>query len=179
MDRRYILAILAVGFIDVIAAVGGPLIDTVFDVGDAPLSIAYGIAAVVTFLGLLPIAIDREKAGGFGFRELIASVFIIIFFLLLTSEAFFHVNLPEGNLTPQLVSNFTTLTGVVVGAYFGVTALEKVSDSRSRRTVETKTHADDHDDSTEALHGILSFARALLQNFSIARNSLASLARTQ
>jgi hypothetical protein len=149
MDRRYLFAILAVGFIDVIAAIGGPLIDYVYDIGDIPLSIAYGIAAVVTFLGLLPIAIDREKANNFGFRELIASVFVIIFLLLLTSEAFFHVNLPEGNLTSQLVNNFTTLTGVVVGAYFGTTAIEKFSGSHSRRTVKAKVDGDEHDDSTE------------------------------
>jgi hypothetical protein len=96
--------------------------------------------------------IDRDNEGVFGFRELIASVFIITFLLLLTSEAFFHVKLSEGNLTSQLVNNFTTLTGVVVGAYFGATAIEKVSASRNRATKEANADIK-HDGQSETLPG--------------------------
>lgn len=113
--------------VDIAAVVSGPILDLVFH-QDAAFQIAYGIAAIVTFLGLLPVAMDAELQW-FQFRELIASGFVVTYLLLVTAAAFFHNNLPEGNITPAFVNNFTTLTAVVVGAYFTARTAEKITDT--------------------------------------------------
>jgi hypothetical protein len=140
MHLAYFLFVLVV---DAAAAVLAPIMDIRFH-NDAAFQIAYGSAAIVTFLGLLPIALD-SNISWFRFRELVASGFVVTYLLLVTSAAFFHTELPEGNITPAFVNNFTTLTGVVVGAYFTTRAVENVADS----VTGGKTKAPSPDD-TEA-----------------------------
>jgi hypothetical protein len=113
--------------VDIAAVILGPILDLVFH-QDAAFQIAYGIAAIVTFLGLLPVAMDAELQW-FQFRELVASGFVVTYLLLVTAAAFFHNDLPEGNITPAFVNNFTTLTAVVVGAYFTARTAEKITDT--------------------------------------------------
>jgi hypothetical protein len=145
MDRRYIFYIVVVASTDIAAAAAGPLILEFFG-SYVGFAVAYGVAAVVTFLGLLPIAIDRSIVTAFGFRELMASVILIIFFLLLTSQTSLVGKETESSLTPQLVSNFTAITITVVGAYFGASAIERISASRNGKTKETNEETNEAQD---------------------------------
>jgi hypothetical protein len=141
---RTLILVTLVVLVDLAVAVLGPIYDGWY--GDTVFEIAYGVAAVATFLLLMAIALD-PKQDRFQFRELISTSFIIVYLLLVTETIFFHKKLPEGNFTATLISNFTTLTGVVVGAYFGTNAVEKFAESRAR------SNEDRHRDETEKADG--------------------------
>lgn len=133
---------LTVVVVDVAAVALAPIFDTHLHDFDVPFQIAYGMVAVVTFLCLLPVALDKNELR-FKFRELIASSFIVTYLALVTSAAFFHRNLPEGNITATFVSNFTTLVGVVVGAYFTAGAVERFADSKKVKSSREENGKDD------------------------------------
>jgi hypothetical protein len=140
MKAKNLVYILIVLVVDAAAAILAPILDIHFH-NDAAFQIAYGSAAVITFVGLLPVALDSDVQW-FQFRELVASGFVVTYLLLVTSATFFHNDLPEGNITPAFVNNFTTLTGVVVGAYFTTRAVETVTNSVTGRNADASPPAD-------------------------------------
>jgi hypothetical protein len=154
MGGKNLLIWFTVLLIDVAAVVLAPILDVTFH-NDAAFQIAYGVAAVTTFLGLFPVAINAQVSW-FQFRELIASGFVVTYLLLVTSATFFHKNLPEGNITPAFVNNFTTLTGVVVGAYFTTRSAEKITDiiTASKNKPEPSTgHSQDGENPADPPQG--------------------------
>jgi hypothetical protein len=77
---------------------------------------------------------------GFGFREALAASIFTLYLLVVANVIFFRSGHDLPPLGHAMLENFTTLTTVVAGFYFGGKALEgaagAVLDRRDRRAAE-------------------------------------------
>jgi hypothetical protein len=114
-----------IGLIDIAAFLGGIALSYVNAIGFAAATAgAVFVVVVVTFLGLLSIAQNIKDA--------IAGAFVVVYFTIILLIVFANVGDEAGadSLLRQIISNFTTLTGVVVGSYFAAVAVQTVSNNR-------------------------------------------------
>jgi hypothetical protein len=128
---------------DIVVAGLAPLWDTYFKQSDKALETGAAVIAVATFLGVW--LLQRHAAAGHharnSMRDGIAAAFVVTYLVIVAWAAFFSyypippseagantpqtVQLPP--LTQALIGNFTVLTGVVVGGYFGADAVKQVT----------------------------------------------------
>jgi phospholipase/lecithinase/hemolysin len=114
-----------IALIDIAAFLGGIALSYVDAIGFAAATAgAVFVVVVVTFLGLLSIAQNIKDA--------IAAAFVVVYFTMILLIVFANVGNEAGadSLLRQIISNFTTLTGVVVGSYFAAVAVQTVSNNR-------------------------------------------------
>ena len=128
---------------DVLVAGLAPLWDYFFKQSDKALMTGAAVIAVSTFLGVW--LLQRHEAAGHharnSMRDGIAAAFVVTYLVIVAWAAFFSyypiapseagahppppLQLPP--LTQALIGNFTILTGVVVGGYFGADAVKQVT----------------------------------------------------
>jgi hypothetical protein len=134
--------------VDSVIAVAAPPIDiwyleNVNHSAQIPLESGAALVAVVTFVGIW--LIQRYWSGGDALtdmRSAISGSFIVVYLVILSWSAFFPPGFNTGildYLSSTFISNFTVLTGVVVGFYFTTTAASyiathKRADENRRRT---------------------------------------------
>jgi hypothetical protein len=123
---------------DLAAVVAGPVLADIIDT-DVPVQCSVGIVAIVTFVGFLTFHMtgERERSPDAVMRPTIAATFVIVFLALVSVTAFFTGETEEvaSPIASNLLSNFATLTGVVVAFYFGASAVEGAL--RQRDSTET------------------------------------------
>ena len=92
----------------------------------APLGLAVGATAIITFVGML--ALSQESTGAWkiteaSMRTAIASSILAQYQALVAIVAFFSAgtDAPSG-ISQTLISNFTTIVGIVIAFYFGASA---------------------------------------------------------
>jgi hypothetical protein len=126
---------------DVLIAVAGPVADSFGFVKAMPIGAA--VVAVWTYLLVWLIQRDPAHEGSKGtvkhgeksttnsMRDAITATFIVTYLVLVSWTAFLHEEegKPAGIAT-TFVSNFTFLTGIVVGFYFGTDAIRQVAQIR-------------------------------------------------
>ena len=122
---------------DLAAVVGGPVLAQVTD-SDVAQQCAIGVVAVASFVGFLTFHMageDRQSADSV-MRPTIAATFVLVFLALVSVTAFFTSETEEvaSPIASNLLSNFATLTGVVVAFYFGASAFERAFGGRERST---------------------------------------------
>jgi hypothetical protein len=118
--------------VDVLAFCGGIALSFWGAVGfRASTAGALFVVAVVTFLGLLSIAENVKQA--------IAGSFVVVYFGILMTLIFARVRDLDSNISRQILSNFTTLTGVIVASYFGTATIETVSANRHPDSTATQS----------------------------------------
>ena len=130
--------------VDLAVAVGAPLWNYYFTRDDIPLQAGAAVIAVTTFTSVW--LIQRSRAYGNpttdSMRDAIAASFVVTYLVMVAWSAFFNyaVNVDQGRqavlapLTQTLISNFTILTGLVVGFYFGTDAVKQVALARQPKT---------------------------------------------
>ena len=96
-----------------------------------PTAGAVFVIAVATFLTLLSVFGNVQQA--------IAGSFVIVYFALLATLSFAAGDVLSTDVAKQMLSNFTTLTGVVVGSYFASATVERVSAHRAETAATTTT----------------------------------------
>jgi hypothetical protein len=102
----------------------------------APMAGAVALAALVTFASTLYYLTSIKGCPlAESIRHTIAATFLLVYLLLVIYNTFFNECSPStsatqcttvAGVTSTLLSNFTTLTGVVVAFYFGSITVEKV-----------------------------------------------------
>src|SRR5690242_11842963 len=132
-------------------AAAGPVWDRHSDT-DMPLEMGAAVVAVWTFFMVWLIQRDpayaRENPASNPLRDAIAAAFVVTYLVIVGWTAFFHlfssVDHPAlAPLTQTFVTNFTFLTGVVVGSYFGVDVVKQVVQIRGQEhktSVESDTN---------------------------------------
>jgi hypothetical protein len=97
----------------------------------------YGLAFMVWLIQRDSVY-GRENSTRNPIRDAIAAAFVVTYLLIVGWTAFFHLY-KQGQqyqlapLTQTFVNNFTVLTGVVVGSYFGVDAVKQVAQIRGQQ----------------------------------------------
>jgi hypothetical protein len=133
--------VVVVCVIDGSVAFGAPFLNYFFKRGDVALQAGAGMIAAATFLGVWTA--QRKRVGPTrpteAMRDAIAASFVLTYLVAVGWAAFFNYVVgggPPGTLSPltaSLITNFTALTGIVVGSYFGLTAIQQVTQSQERR----------------------------------------------
>jgi hypothetical protein len=170
--------VVALVLFDIVIAAGTPWVNTVTD-NDAILAGGAAVIAVATFLGVW--LLQRDAAAGRydrnSMRDGIAAAFVVTYLVIVSWSAFFAMTnanpSPSANpapapifppasnsaATPQLspltqafIGNFTILTGVVVGGYFGADALKQVTQINARSRQQNGADSSDGVDEAEAAH---------------------------
>ena len=117
---------------------------------DAPLSVAVIATAMLSFVGLLILTQPDEgiwRLTEATMRTAIAGTIVIEYLVLVAIVAFFKVGpdaLPA--IAQTLVSSFTSIVGVVIAFYFGVSAYTEVRSKRETKSSRTKTSAREESD---------------------------------
>jgi hypothetical protein len=94
----------------------------------APVSWAVAVIGVGSFFWLLYLLPSEKDITKSSMRNAITGSFIVVHFVLLALFAFWHGGTDKiPPMTDRLISNFTTLMGVVIAFHFGTSAYEKVS----------------------------------------------------
>lgn len=143
--------VVALVSVNLAVAAAGPVWDRHADT-DMPLEMGAAVVAVWTFFMVWLIQRDpayaRENPASNPLRDAIAAAFVVTYLVIVGWTAFFHlftsVEHPAlAPLTQTFVSNFTFLTGVVVGSYFGVDVVKQVVQIRGQQaktSVESGTN---------------------------------------
>src|SRR5438874_1860230 len=133
--QRRILTLVTVA--DLAAVVGGPVLVYVAD-SDVPQQCAIGVVAVVSFVGFLTfhMAAEGRQSADSAMRPTIAATFVLVFLTLVSVTAIGAGPTEElaSPIAANLLSNFATLTGVIVAFYFGASAFERAFGERERPT---------------------------------------------
>lgn len=130
---RWGAAMLVVG--DVAVAAGAPLWNRYVPEFNTPLEAGAAVIAVATFLGVWLL----QRHGGAGrddrnsMRDGIAAAFVVTYLVIVGWAAFMRGQEAQTPLALTVVPNFTVLTGVVVGGYFGADAIKQVALINARR----------------------------------------------
>ncbi|WP_102417562.1 hypothetical protein [Mycobacterium sp. 4858] len=117
--------------VDVVVAAGAPLWDQYFTKSDAALQVGAAVIAVATFLGvwLLQRHAGAGRSDRNSMRDGIAAAFVVTYLVIAGWAAFLITS--EGRhlsaLAENVVPNFTVLTGIVIGGYFGADAVKQVT----------------------------------------------------
>lgn len=135
--------------VNLVVAVGAPLSNyfLFFGKSDTALQAGAAVIEVTTFTCVWLIQRSRvyKNPTTDSMRDAIAASFVVTYLVLVGWSAFFNyaVSVEESReaalapLTQTLISNFTILTGLVVGFYFGTEAIKQVVQAR-----ETKTNSE-------------------------------------
>jgi hypothetical protein len=114
--------------------------------------IAMGVGTgVITFFGLLILCQtgeDRWKITGESMRTAMAGAIVVEYLTLVGTLAFFV----QGQMPPiaqTMITNFTTIVGVVIAFYFGASAFVQVQREK-RETRKSKAEVDTTEISREA-----------------------------
>ncbi len=126
MERRqaFVTGMLMVTLITGATAIG-QFLSIKWD-SDAPLSVVVVASGVISFIVLLTLTQtdkDRWEISESSMRTAIAGTIVIVYLVLVGIVAFFKVgpaSLPP--ISQTLVTNFTTIVGVVIAFYFGASA---------------------------------------------------------
>jgi drug/metabolite transporter (DMT)-like permease len=148
--RPYLIGILVV---DCIVAVAAPFIDNWYVTShtpprpDIPLQAGAGLIAVVTFVGIWVIQRSRVNVEIVSeMRDAISAAVIVVYLVILSWSAFFPRISSSGGvlnpLTSTFITNFTALTGVVVGFYFTTTAATQIAAQRRSRASDNSAQQD-------------------------------------
>ena len=129
--KRFRMTILGLAAIDLIVGAAGLFVwSWVFDRHhDVILSFTVFAVAVLTFFGTLSLG---KTLGGewrpskAGLRNAIAVSVIVTHFLILALYVFLKSPSEQSLMTQSLVTNFTTIVGVVIAFYFGTSAYVQV-----------------------------------------------------
>jgi len=140
---------------DAAAAVGTPLWDYFFKSSDLALWSGAAFIAANTFLGIWAIERRPEsRRSSDALRDAIASSFVLTYLVIVSWSAFFNTTTDRTTelqpLTSTLITNFTALTGVVVGSYFGVGAVEKLVNARQSSDTSAAPSPDDNPPSPDS-----------------------------
>jgi hypothetical protein len=131
-----------IGLIGVDAAIAGvaPVVNSYWN-ADIPLQVGAALLAVWTFFMMWQIQRDpvntaRETAAN-PIRDAVAAAFVMTYLVMVGWSTFFRVFTPEakfelGPISKEFIANFTFLTGIVVGSYFGADAIKQVAIIRNR-----------------------------------------------
>lgn len=130
--------------VDAIVAVATPFVDIWYvrytyrpEPPDVPLQAGVALIAVVTFLGVWTIQRRRPQADITSeMRDAIAAAVVVVYLVILSWSTFFpRITTSSGTLNPltsTLITNFTALTGIVIGFYFSATAATNIAQHRSK-----------------------------------------------
>lgn len=116
---------------DVVVAAGAPLWDQYFTQSDTALQVGAAVIAVTTFLGVW--LLQRHAGAGRhdknSMRDGIAAAFVVTYLVIAGWAAFLITSKDRtlSALAENLIPNFTVLTGIVVGGYFGADAVKQVT----------------------------------------------------
>jgi hypothetical protein len=133
--------VIALVGVDLAIAAAGPVWDRHSNT-DMPLEMGAAVVAVWTYFMVWLIqrrsveAIENPASNPI--RDAIAAAFVVTYLVIVGWTAFFHL-FKEGEqyqlapLTQMFVTNFTFLTGVVVGSYFGADVVKQVAQIRGQQ----------------------------------------------
>jgi arginine exporter protein ArgO len=112
--------------------------------------VAVGTAAI-SFFGLLMLSQSNEKqwqVSEDSMRTAIAGTIVVVYLVLVGIVAFF-IQGPEElpRITETMVTNFTTVVGIVIAFYFGVSAYVQVQRERNE---SRKARAEEQSQATSA-----------------------------
>jgi cytochrome bd-type quinol oxidase subunit 2 len=136
-SRAWVL--LLVGFVDALVICLGLISANHWLGSDAFTAAGICASALITFLGLVYYLISvKGDESAEAFRHSIAATFMLVYLVLVTISAFPDQSsdstatdassLPP--ITGTLLTNFTTLAGIIAAFYFGGTIIESVAGSR-------------------------------------------------
>ena len=142
--------------IDGLIAVGAPFFDVWYvryvfhpSAPDIPLQAGAALIAVVTFVGVWLIQRLRPNVGPVSeMRDAIAAAVVVVYLVILGWSSFFPtISKSSGEtlnpLTSTFITNFTALTGIVIGFYFTSTAATQIAARRSKATNQDDVVAPD------------------------------------
>lgn len=143
--------------ITLVIVIIAPVITDFYNGHKAPMAGAVAVAGLVTFGSVLYYLTSiKNYSIPESVRHTIASTFLIVYLLLVTYNTFFNGCGPNvtncsavTGVTSTLLSNFTTLAGVVVAFYFGSITIEKVTENRIKRESENQNASRPNAEGTE------------------------------
>lgn len=115
---------------DVGVAIGAPLWDDYFTRTDTALQLGAAALAIATFLGVWFLQRPADAADHMNaMRDAIAASFVVTYLAIVGWSAFLITiaGRPMSAIAQDVIPNFTVLTGIVVGGYFGADALKQVT----------------------------------------------------
>jgi hypothetical protein len=134
--------------VDFIAAAGAPVVDQLASYTNTALQVAAAVIAVWTYFFVWLIQRDpvNKDPRTNSVRDAITASFVVTYLVMVSWSAFFNMAPANGQyaldpLGQTFISNFTFLTGVVVGSYFGADVVKQVAQIRHRHP-ETGTQAE-------------------------------------
>src|SRR5882757_9771827 len=110
---------------------------------DIPLQVGAAILALWTFFMTWQIQRDpvntATETAANPIRDAIATAFVVTYLVMVGWSTFFRVFSPDtkfklGPISEAFIPNFTVLTGIVVGSYFGADAIKQVAMVRNRQS---------------------------------------------
>ena len=126
-----------------------PLQNNTVDVG---LMLGAAVITPTTLLGILYYEVHHlAVAPATAFRDSIASAFVVLYLTIVSWATFFNLRTDNLNLAPltrDIVSNFGTLTGVVVAFYFGSNTVASIFNTKTLAGSKNATDGDAGHDST-------------------------------
>jgi predicted MFS family arabinose efflux permease len=144
--------------LDILVALGAPLWNYYFKQVDIPLQLGAAVIAVATFFGVW--LLQRNEAAGRAsrnsMRDAIAAAFVVTYLVIVGWSAFFNylTDVTQQSalspLTSSLITNFTALTGVVVGSYFGADALKQITQINAMKDREQAAKKSGGDATTDS-----------------------------
>jgi hypothetical protein len=142
MERQTALVVSTVMAILVILVSGIGMFLAVYLDTDAPQSVVLAAVAMISFVGLMALTQGDGKRWELtegAMRTAIAGTIVIVYLVLVGIVAFFKVGPKElPGISQTLVTNFTTIVGVVIAFYFGASAYvqARAKDGRSEGGVK-------------------------------------------
>jgi hypothetical protein len=135
--------------LDGLIAVGAPFFDVWYGryafktpAPDIPLQGGAALIAVVTFVGIWLIQRSRPSVDSLSeMRDAIAAAVVVVYLVILAWSSFFPQISKSSNeelnpLTSTFITNFTALTGVVIGFYFTSTAATQIAANKSKQSAQ-------------------------------------------
>jgi drug/metabolite transporter (DMT)-like permease len=135
--------------LDGLIAVGAPFFDVWYvryafktPPPDIPLQGGAALIAVVTFVGIWLIQRSRPSVDPLSeMRDAITAAVVVVYLVILAWSSFLPQISKTSNqtlnpLTSTFITNFTALTGVVIGFYFTSTAAAQISANKSKPTAD-------------------------------------------
>ena len=143
------LSLYVVCGIDATAAVLSPAVNYFIEGSDVALQCGAALIAIATFLGFAYYGLAvMDRSSSDALRDAIASAFVAVYLTIVGWSAFFGVltdtDIKDARLSPltqTVISNFTTLTGVVVAFYFSTAAVVRVAETRAGGEARTTDEA--------------------------------------
>ncbi|GAC1397104.1 MAG: hypothetical protein NVSMB60_06850 [Mycobacterium sp.] len=132
--------VLALVSVDLTAAAAAPIVDHLFSDTNTALQVAAAVIAVWTYFFVWVIQRDpvNKDPRTNSVRDAITASFVVTYLVMVAWTAFFNMASTDSQyaldpLGQTFISNFTFLTGVVVGSYFGADVVKQVAQIRHRQ----------------------------------------------